>query len=433
MSLLIDVTVPALGESITEATVLEWLVAPGQSVTADQELVALETDKITVNVPAPAAGVLAEVVAEVGAEVEVGSVVARIDRGGAAAGSSPPPPIAEATAPAPVPPTTAAPKRVSAPPPQAAPAADLPPMMPAVRRLVAEHGLDPHAIRATGRGGRLLKGDVLAHLSGGDGGTTPAGPAAARAAAAAPAQVPPAAPAPAPTAAGRERVVPMSRLRRRIAENLVSAQQNAAMLTTFNEVDMSAVMALRSTYKQAFLDRYGIKLGFTSFFAKAAVEALKQIPAVNAEVRGDHIIYKDHYDIGVAVGGGRGLVVPVVRDADRLGFAQFEQALADLASRARDNKLTLADLQGGTFTISNGGVYGSLLSTPILNPPQSGILGLHKIERRPIAVGDQVVVRPMMYLALTYDHRIVDGREAVTFLVRIKQLIEDPNRLLIEV
>ena len=244
MSLLIDVTVPALGESITEATVLEWLVAPGQSVTADQELVALETDKITVNVPAPAAGVLAEVVAEVGAEVEVGSVVARIDRGGAAAGSSPPPPIAEATAPAPVPPTTAAPKRVSAPPPQAAPAADLPPMMPAVRRLVAEHGLDPHAIRATGRGGRLLKGDVLAHLSGGDGGTTPAGPAAARAAAAAPAQVPPAAPAPAPTAAGRERVVPMSRLRRRIAENLVSAQQNAAMLTTFNEVDMSAVMAL---------------------------------------------------------------------------------------------------------------------------------------------------------------------------------------------
>ncbi|PIE17393.1 MAG: dihydrolipoyllysine-residue succinyltransferase [Proteobacteria bacterium] len=297
--------------------------------------------------------------------------------------------------------------------------------MPAVRRLVADHGLDAEQIRGTGRGGRILKGDVLRYLE-------------ARDAAPAPRAVPPSAPAAVSAAAAAsgeqaERVVPMTKLRQTIARRLVDAQQRAAILTTFNEVDMTAVKALRKSYRDAFENRHGVRLGFTSFFAKAAIEALRAFPAVNAEVRDDTIVYKDFYNIGVAVGGGRGLVVPVIRGADQLSFAEFERALAGLAVKAKENKLSLADLQGGTFTISNGGVYGSLLSTPILNPPQSGILGLHKIEDRPVAVNGEVVVRPMMYLALSYDHRIIDGREAVSFLVRIKECIEDPTRLLLEV
>ncbi len=294
--------------------------------------------------------------------------------------------------------------------------------MPAAKRLVEERGLDPRAVTGTGKGGRVLKEDVLAHAA------APASPAAAS----------PARPTVVPArssseTAAREEIVAMSSLRRKIAERLVAAQHNAAMLTTFQEVDMSAVMALRKQYKEKFAEKHGIKLGFLSFFAKASIEALKSFPGVNAEIRGTDVVYKNYYDIGVAVGGGRGLVVPVVRDADRLSFAGFERAISELAQKARSNRLTLQEMTGGTFTISNGGVYGSLLSTPILNPPQSGILGLHKIEKRPVVVGDQVAVRPMMYLALSYDHRIVDGREAVGFLVKIKECIEDPNRVLLEV
>jgi 2-oxoglutarate dehydrogenase E2 component (dihydrolipoamide succinyltransferase) len=426
----VDVKVPSLGESISEAIVLEWLVKPGQHVEADQDLVALETDKVTMNVPSPSAGVVSELVVAQGAEVAVGAVIARIDetaKAGAAASAEP----AEAKKAEAAPPKKADEALTS--PAEAAASAGAgseAPMMPAVRKLIAEHGLDVGAIRGSGKDGRVLKEDVLraveAAKAGGSaakssGGEAKPQPAAPRAQAA-------------PVAAGeRERVVPMSRLRSRIAENLVSAQQTAALLTTFNEVDMTAVMALRKRYQDEFVKRHGIKLGFTSFFAKAVVEALEAFPAVNAEIRGENIVYKDYYDIGVAVGGGRGLVVPVVRDADRLGFAEFEKALADLAERARDNKLTMEDLQGGTFTISNGGVYGSLLSTPIVNPPQSAILGLHKIEDRPIALNGQVAIRPMMYTALTYDHRIIDGREAVGFLVRIKELVEDPERLLLSV
>lgn len=434
----VDVKVPNLGESISEAIVLEWMVKAGDYVEADQDLVALETDKVTMNVPSPSAGVVAELLAEQGAEVAVGAVIARIDasasRGATVAVA------VEAEKPAEKPPEKPAensPKTEAAPaqksgggltsPAEAAantPAGSEAAMMPAVRRLLAEHGLQASAVRGSGKDGRILKEDVLRAVAEAKAGGA-AKPAVAKAESA---SSQPSAPA-----GERERVVPMSRLRARIAENLVGAQQNAALLTTFNEVDMTAVMALRKRYQEGFVARYGIKLGFTSFFAKAVVEALEAFPAVNAEVRGETIVYKNYYDIGVAVGGGRGLVVPVVRDADRLGFAEFEKALADLAERARDNKLTMEDLQGGTFTISNGGVYGSLLSTPIVNPPQSAILGLHKIEERPIALKGQVVIRPMMYTALTYDHRVIDGREAVSFLVRIKELVEDPERLLLGV
>ncbi|MEZ4268029.1 MAG: 2-oxoglutarate dehydrogenase complex dihydrolipoyllysine-residue succinyltransferase [Myxococcota bacterium] len=424
----VDVKVPSLGESITEAIVLEWLVKPGDYVEADQDLVALETDKVTMNVPSPSAGVVAELVEAQGSEVAVGAIIARID-----ASASKPAAGAGAAAAATPAKTEAAPAEKSAgltAPSDAAakvPAGSEPAMMPAVRKLLAESGLDAAAIAGSGKDGRILKEDVLRAVADAKSGAAPktaAAPAAAKAAPSARSSAP---------AGERERVVPMSRLRSRIAENLVSAQQNAALLTTFNEVDMTAVMALRKRYQDGFVAKHGIKLGFTSFFAKAVVEALEAFPAVNAEVRGDTIVYKNYYDIGVAVGGGRGLVVPVVRDADRLGFAEFEKALADLAERARDNKLAIEDLQGGTFTISNGGVYGSLLSTPIVNPPQSAILGLHKIEERPIALNGQVVIRPMMYTALTYDHRIIDGREAVGFLVRIKELVEDPERLLLGV
>ena len=395
-----DVVVPALGESITEATVLEWFVTPGQTVTVDQDLVALETDKITVNVPSPVGGVLLEQLAGVDQQVEVGALIARVDTA-----------------------AQASPKLATAAPVESADAVEAAAVMPSARRLAAESGIDTAKVKGTGRGGRVLKEDVQATL----------GSAAPAVEAPSPVTVPEVAAAALVLPGDRERVVPMSSLRRRIAERLVEAQQTAAMLTTFNEIDMSAVIALRKQYQPAFVDKYGIKLGFTSFFAKAVIEALKAVPALNAEIRDDNIVYKDYFDIGVAVGGGRGLVVPVIRDADQMSFAQFELRLSELAKSARDNRLTLADLQGGTFTISNGGVYGSLLSTPILNPPQVGILGLHKIEQRPVAVDGAVQVRPMMYVALSYDHRIVDGKEAVGFLVRIKEAVEDPARILLEI
>ncbi|PKN55611.1 MAG: dihydrolipoyllysine-residue succinyltransferase [Deltaproteobacteria bacterium HGW-Deltaproteobacteria-14] len=424
-----EVKVPALGESITEAVVLEWLVKPGEWVALDQEIVALETDKITVNVPSPVAGVLVEQRVKPDDEVEIGAVIAVIDETAAApvtgadeATATPPPASRPKPAPAPAPTPTPTP----APAPSATPSPAF--LTPAVRRLVHEHGLHPSRIAGTGPGGRILKGDVLRAIDA-QASAAPPEPASTTASAA---------PAPPNATSGdadgsREEVIKMSRLRRTIAERLVAAQQSAAILTTFNEVDMSAVMALRKTYREAFEKQHGVRLGFMSFFAKAAIEALKAVPSVNAEIRGDSVVYKNHYDIGVAVGGGRGLVVPVVKDADRLSFAGFELALNALADKAKNNQLTLDDLTGGTFTLSNGGIYGSLLSTPILNPPQSGILGLHKIEDRPVAVAGQVVVRPMMYLALSYDHRIIDGREAVTFLVRVKECIEDPSRILIEV
>ena len=401
-----DVIVPGLGESITEATVLEWLVAVGDAVAVDQELIALETDKVTVNVPSPVAGVLVEQVVAIDAVIQIGSVVARVDTdavaGGAGTGAAATPPEpGEAVI------TTA---------PASTPTGSNAILMPAARRLAAEQGIDPSGVTGTGRGGRILKEDLLDK-------SAPRPDTA---------ELPKVPLAPG-LADRREEVVRMSRLRRTIARRLVEAQQTAAMLTTFNEIDMSAVIALRKRYKVPFADTHGAKLGFMSFFAKAVVEGLKAYPTVNSEIRGEDVVYKSYYDIGVAVGGGRGLVVPVVRDVDQLGFADFEKALGELAGRAQDNTLKLSDLQGGTFTISNGGVYGSMLSTPILNPPQVGILGLHKIEQRPVAVDGQVEVRPMMYVALSYDHRIVDGREAVGFLVRVKEAIEDPARILLEI
>ncbi|MCC6621207.1 MAG: 2-oxoglutarate dehydrogenase complex dihydrolipoyllysine-residue succinyltransferase [Deltaproteobacteria bacterium] len=420
-----DVKVPPVGESITEAIVVEWLVPVGTAVKLDQDLVTLETDKITVNVPSPAAGTLTEQLVGPGAKVEIGALIGRIGAGATASAARP----AATPTPTPAPQVVAPPPQVAAAPiahAAHAPAAHDDALMPAVRKLLVENGLVAADVRGTGPGGRILKEDVLRTLAQ----RAQPVPAAARPVAAS-------APAPAPTydldAGEREEIVPMSKLRQTIARRLVEAQHTAAILTTFNEVDMSAVLGLRNQYKDAFEKAHGVKLGFLGFFAKAVVEALKAYPAVNAEVRGDAIVYKHHYDIGVAVGGGKGLVVPVVRDVDRLGFAEFEKALGALADKAKNNTLTLAELQGGTFTISNGGVYGSLLSTPIINPPQVGILGLHKIEDRPVALNGQVVVRPMMYLALSYDHRIIDGREAVSFLVKVKQCIEDPARILLEV
>lgn len=445
-----ELKVPALGESISEAVVLEWLVAEGERVEVDQDVVVLETDKITINVPSKVAGVLVEHRAKVQDEVNIGTVIAIIDESaeataGAKGGGEAAPKAVEAASKA----AEAAPKTVEAPkspaaasaapreaaqaPPEAAspPEGEAAPLMPAVRRLIEENSLDPKKIRGTGRGGRILKEDVLRALEGEQAET---GEAAAPAKAA-PAKAAPAAPKPAAEGASDdgEEIVKMSRLRRTIAERLVEAQQTAAILTTFNEVDMTAVMALRKQYQDGFSKKYGVRLGFLSFFAKAVVEALKAYPAVNAEIRDESIVYKRHYHVGVAVGGGRGLVVPVVRHVDRLSLADFEKTLGGLADKAKSNTLSLEDLTGGTFTISNGGVYGSLLSTPILNPPQSGILGLHKIEERPVAIDGKVEIRPMMYLALSYDHRVVDGREAVSFLVRVKECIEDPSRILLEI
>ena len=424
----IDIKVPALGESVTEAEVAKWFKAVGDAVEADEPLVELETDKVTLEVNAPAAGVLAEIVAAEGAEVEVGAILGRIDETGAAVAAAP-----AAT------PAAAAAETEPEPDPEPEPAA-APPLSPAVRKLVAEHDLDPAAIEGTGKDGRLLKADVEAYLAAQAAAAEPepAPPAAEPAPEPAPAPAAPkpaAKPAPAPPRTDDEREVRvrMSRLRRRIAERLKEAQNSAAMLTTFNDADMGAILDLRKRYRDSFEKRHGVRLGFMSFFVKACIEALKEIPAVNAEIDGDDIVYKNYYDIGVAVGTEQGLVVPVLRDADGLTFAEIERTIGELGAKARDGALSMAELTGGTFTISNGGVYGSMLSTPILNPPQSGILGMHRIEQRPVARDGQVVIRPMMYLALSYDHRIVDGREAVTFLVKVKEGLEDPERLLLGV
>ena len=431
-----EITVPALGESITEATVARWLKSVGDAVDVDEPVVELETDKVTVEVNAPMVGTLGEILVGEGANVEVGAVLGVIAGGGAAAAKEkrhkPAAPGPEATAvQAPRPP---APEASRPPAPQAArPAASRSeaPLSSAVRKLVEENRLDPVAIPATGKGGRLTKGDVLSFLER-SGARIQAVSSEPEPALEPPAPEPaPEPPAPEP-AARREERVRMTRLRKRIAERLKEAQNTAAMLTTFNEVDMTGVMAVRARCREEFEKKHGVRLGFMSFFLKASIVALKEIPAVNAQIDGDDIVFKNYYDIGVAVGTPQGLVVPVVRDADRLSFAEIEVKITELGRKARDGKLSIEDLTGGTFTISNGGVYGSLLSTPILNLPQSGILGMHKIQPRPAAVDDKIEIRPMMYLALSYDHRIVDGREAVMFLVRLKACIEDPERILLD-
>ena len=400
-----EIIIPPLGESITEATVGQWLKAPGDAVAADEPIVSLETDKVAVEVPSPVEGTMGEQLYKLGDTVAVGAAIARVEAGGAAPAkaSAAPPAVTEAAKP--TPPT-------AAPPP---PAHDQP-LSPAVRRVVEERRLDPATINGTGPGGRIAKADALQ--------------ASAQAASAAPAPQPVAV---APTVGSRqEERVRMTRLRQTIARRLKEAQNTAAMLTTFNDVDMTAVMRARDLYKDAFEKKHGVRLGFMSFFTKAAVLALKEVPAVNAAIEGDEIVYRRYADIGVAVSAPGGLVVPILKDADARGFADIEKVIADFGRRARDGQLRIEELQGGTFTISNGGVFGSLMSTPILNPPQSGVLGLHRIEERPVARGGQVVIRPMMYLALSYDHRVVDGREAVTFLAVVKSAVEDPTRLLID-
>jgi 2-oxoglutarate dehydrogenase E2 component (dihydrolipoamide succinyltransferase) len=392
-----DIVVPTLGESVTEATVARWLKRPGEAVKKDETLVELETDKVAVEVSAPADGTLADVIVAEGVTVGIGALLGRLGAVGAGAVSRPaaaPPPAA--VAPPPAPPSQR-------------------PTPPSVERIASENGIDLSRVAGTGKDGRVTKGDALAYLERPGGAPAPVQPSTALRA-----------------IGPHEERVKMTRLRQTIARRLKEAQNTAAMLTTFNEADMSGVMAMRAKYKDQFEKRHGVKLGFMSFFVKAVVQALKEIPAVNAEVDGDEIIYKNFYDIGIAVGTERGLVVPVVRGADLMSAAAVEAEIAALGLKARDGQLKLEDLQGATFTISNGGVYGSLMSTPILNAPQSGILGMHKIQDRPVAVNGQVVIRPMMYLALSYDHRIVDGKEAVTFLVRVKEGIEDPERLLLE-
>jgi 2-oxoglutarate dehydrogenase E2 component (dihydrolipoamide succinyltransferase) len=406
-----DVRVPALGESVTEATIGKWFRKPGDAVKVDEPLVELETDKVTVEVPSPVSGKLSAIAAEAGTTVNVGALLGSIEEGPAGAAPAPvtkaAPPVAKAAA--------------------AEPVAAASPLSPAVRKMVAENKIDAAEISGSGKDGRVTKGDVIEHLE------RPAAAEHRPVATAATAQVSSAPPAAQPTSdAAREERVRMSRLRQTIARRLKDAQNTAAMLTTFNEVDISAVMALRNQFKDLFEKKHGVKLGFMSFFVKAAIQALKDIPAVNAEIDGEDIVYKNYYHIGVAVGTDRGLVVPVLRDADHLSFSGIEKTIGDFGRKAREGQLQIADMQGGTFTISNGGVYGSLMSTPILNAPQSGILGMHKIQERPMAVGGQVVIRPMMYLALSYDHRIVDGKEAVTFLVRMKEGLEDPQRALLD-
>ena len=400
-----DIMTPALGESVTEATVARWTKKAGDAVRKDEILVELETDKVSLEVAAPADGVLEFIAAEEGATVEPGAVLGRLAEGA----------VASAPAAAPAPKAEAPKAAAPAPAPAAAPAAAAP-LAPSAQRIVAENNLDAGAIAGSGKAGRVTKGDALAALE-----------ARANAPAA------PAAPSAPREIHEREERVRMTRLRQTIARRLKEAQNAAAMLTTFNEVDMSAVMALRNQYKDGFEKSHGVKLGFMSFFVKAVIHGLKHVPDVNAEIDGTDIIYKNHYDIGVAVGTDKGLVVPVLRDADALSLSGIEKGIGALGKKARDGQLALEDLQGGTFTISNGGVYGSLMSTPILNAPQSGILGMHKIQERPMAVNGQVVIRPMMYLALSYDHRIVDGQGAVTFLVKVKEAIEDPQRLLLDV
>jgi 2-oxoglutarate dehydrogenase E2 component (dihydrolipoamide succinyltransferase) len=421
--------VPALGESVREATLGAWKRAEGDEVTADEPLVEVESEKATLEVPSPGAGVLRKILRKAGETVAVGEAIAEIEQLPAQAAAGPAPAAAvgkvasngrQASAREEV--KDGGKARAAETPARESAGESTLRAAPSARRALAESGLPVDEVKGSGRGGRISKQDVVRALDEQKEERAPApfpleAPTAIRPA----------------TDAARERVVPMSPLRKTVARRLVEAQHTAAILTTFNEVDMTSVLALRERHQERFVKQHGIKLGFMSFFVKAAIEALKSFPAVNAEVRGADIVYKDHYDIGVAVGGGKGLVVPIVRDADRLSFGEIEVTIAGLAARARDNKLTLKELEGGTFTISNGGVYGSLLSTPILNPPQSGILGLHAIQKRPIAIGDAVVVRPMMYMALSYDHRLVDGREAVQFLIRIKECVEDPERVLLEV
>ena len=403
MANIAELKVPEMGESITEGTVASWLKAVGDPVEADEAIAEIETDKVTQEIFAPAGGVLKSIAKDVGETVGIHEVIGTIEEGAAAAKPAAAPEVSESAEE----PKTAGEN-----------------MGPAARKMVAEHNLSPQDISGTGRHGQVTKQDVVKHL---DSKPAQAAPAAAPAAAGPPAPKQPA------NTGEREKVVPMTRLRQAIARRLVEAQQTAAILTTFNEVDMHNVMQLRSQYKDLFLKKYDVKLGFMSFFTKAVIYALKEVPAINAEIRDDALVYKNYYDIGVAVGGPKGLVVPVVRDADLLTFAEVEGEINRLALRVKEGSITLPEMQGGTFTITNGGIYGSMMSTPILNPPQSGILGMHNIVERAMVVNGEIKARPMMYIALSYDHRIVDGKEAVTFLVKVKEAIEDPQRLLLEV
>ncbi|WP_370306982.1 2-oxoglutarate dehydrogenase complex dihydrolipoyllysine-residue succinyltransferase [Sphingobium abikonense] len=415
-----EVKVPTLGESVTEATVGQWLKKPGEAVAADEPIVSLETDKVAVDVPAPAAGTMGDIVAKEGDTVEVGALLGYVNEGAAASASPTPAPAA----------APAAEAEAATPAPAAsAPAADDDgegegsnlTLSPAVRRLVLEHGLDPSKIKGTGKDGRLTKDDVVAAAAAGT----------AKAAASAPAAAP-AADAPSSGPSRKQERVKMTRLRQTVAKRLKEAQNNAALLTTFNDVDMTNVIEARAKYKDLFEKKHGVRLGFMGFFTKAVCMALKDIPGVNAQIEGDEIVYNDFADISVAVSAPTGLVVPVIRNAESMSVAKIEKTIGDFGKKAKEGKLTMEDMKGGTFTISNGGVFGSLMSTPIINPPQSAVLGLHRIEDRPVVRDGQVVVRPMMYLALSYDHRLIDGREAVTFLVAVKNAIEDPTRLLID-
>ncbi len=440
----VELIVPEVGESITEVEIGQWLKTEGQAVSKDDPVVEIETDKVTLELPAPADGAIARITHPQGASAKVGDIIGYMEEGasgaaGAATADAPPP------QPEPAPTEEPEPSPLDGGVPDQVPGRPDPRVMPAAARLLDQHGVAAADVEATGPGGRLLKEDVERHLAWRrpDPTDAPESPRAAPQPAPAPAQTIPA-PLPLPprelsTEPGREEeLVPMTPMRRKIAANLVQAQQTGALLTTFNEVDMTEVISLRARHKDAFLKKYDIKLGFMSFFVRATVDALREFPAVNAEVRGTDIIYKNYQDIGIAIGGGKGLVVPILRNAERMGFAEIEKKIAAYAQAAKDNKIKLEDLQGGSFTITNGGIYGSMLSTPIINPPQSGVLGMHNIVKRPVVVTndrgvDEIVIRPMMYLALTYDHRLVDGREAVSFLVRIKQNIEEPSRLVMEV
>jgi len=416
-----EIRVPALGESVTEATIGKWFKKPGEGVAVDEPLVELETDKVTIEVPSPAAGVLADIAAKDGDTVAVGAVLGQIKEG--AGGSAK---AAAAATPGASPPTSPPPQSAPAAAPKPAPAtakSSDAPLAPSVRRLASESGIDAARVAGSGKDGRVTKGDMLAAIERAAAAPTPVAATAAA--------VQMRAPAP-PDDAAREERVRMTRLRQTIARRLKDAQNTAAMLTTFNEVDMGHIMALRTQYRDLFEKKHGVKLGFMGFFVRACVQALKEIPAVNAEIDGADIVYKNYYHIGIAVGTERGLVVPVVRDCDSKSLGDIEKAIADFGRRARDGTLKIEEMQGGTFTITNGGIYGSLMSTPILNAPQSGILGMHKIVERPMVVAGKIEVRPMMYLALSYDHRLVDGREAVTFLVRVKECLEDPTRLVLD-
>jgi 2-oxoglutarate dehydrogenase E2 component (dihydrolipoamide succinyltransferase) len=407
----IEIKVPVLGESVSEATVGQWLKKPGDVVAVDEPIVSLETDKVAVDVPSPVAGVLGQQLVKEGDTVNVGTAIATVEEGAAGAKPAAAPAQAESAAPASV---------ASAPAAADVDNGNSVTLSPAVRRLVLEHGLDPSRIKGTGKDGRLTKDDVMAAIA--DGSAVAA--SAAIAAAAAPVTAVP--------SARRQERVKMTRLRQTVAKRLKSAQETAALLTTFNDVDMSAVMEARTKYKDLFEKKHGVRLGFMGFFTKAVCMALKDVPAVNAQIEGDEIVYNDFADISVAVSAPNGLVVPVIRDADKMSVAEIERTIGDFGKRAKEGALTMEDMKGGTFTISNGGVFGSLMSTPIINPPQSAVLGLHRIEERPVVRNGQIVVKPMMYLALSYDHRLIDGREAVTFLVAVKNAIEDPTRLLID-